>query len=108
MKYSNVKDIAILLNSSILTPFNLVQYLKIDSYKNLHISKKDNTLVARIDFEKYNNLQSMFYVFDYDDKLLEIYNIDDEGNKSIVFNKENEVNKLLDNTILKSNDCVAY
>lgn len=108
MEYNNVKDLAILLNSSVLTPFNLVQYLKIDSYRNLNISKKDNTLIARIDFEKYNSLQSMFYVFDYDDKLIEIYNFDNEGNKSIVFNKKDEVNKLLDKATSCSNDCVAY
>lgn len=96
---NDIEKLADLLKASVLTPFNLIQYLKIEEYRNLNISKNNEMLIAKIDFEVYNKIKSMFYVFDYDDKLLEVYNIGEDGIKSTVYSREKEVELLLNQAI---------
>lgn len=108
MNHNNFENLISLLNSSILTPFNLIQYLKIDNYDSLNITKENNTLIAKINFKMYKTVKSMYYVFDYNDKLLEVYNIDNDCNKSIVFSRKKEIDNILEESIANNKDCIGY
>lgn len=106
----HIEKLVELITSPIITPFNLIEYLKLENYKSMNFYKKGNNIIAEVTFISYEVFENtLYYVFNHDNELLEIYQIEDE-NKIICFNRKTEkeriVNELNDSreitTLIKS------
>lgn len=105
MDYNNFDRLVELYSSSILTPFNLIQYLKLDNYINMEVNKNNynDRLIAKINFMVNEKEKAMYYEFDYDDKLLEVYSLNENYEKEYIYNRNIEERDLL-NLIKNKNE----
>lgn len=82
-----------LLNSAIVTPFNLLENIKLDNYVSINYSKKDGFIVADIIFLVNNDQIKYQYHFDMNNHLQKIFYV--SGNeKTLEFDREEEKTKL--------------
>lgn len=96
MNNSYINRLVELISSPIITPYNLVEFLKLKNYKSLNFIKKNNNVIAKITFTSYENIENnLYYVFNFDNELIEIYQIYN-GKKIVCFNREKEKNQIID------------
>lgn len=96
MNTDYINKLVELITSPIVTPYNLIEYLKLDNYKSINLYKEENSIVAKVTFISYDTIEnSLFYLFNHNNELLEIYQLEN-ANKVICFNRETEKNKIID------------
>lgn len=83
-----------LTNSTILTPYNLLDNILLENYKEIKFTKDQNIIKCEILAIEDNNKDIFFYEFDYNNKLQLAYTINE--NETIeLFNRQKELNTLL-------------
>jgi len=82
-----------LLNSAIVTPFNLLENIKLDNYESINYFKEDEFIVADIIFLVNNDQIKYQYHFDMDNHLQKIFYVS-ETEKVLEFDREEEKTKL--------------
>ena len=96
MNINYIDKLVELITSPIVTPYNLIEYLKLDNYKSINLYKESNHMIAKVTFISYDTIEnSLYYVFNHNNELLEIYELE-SGTKNICFNRETEKNKIID------------
>ena len=86
-----IKKIYELMYSPIVTPYNLLENAKLDNYNYVNYYKGEVGLVAEMECSMDDGLDSIFYYyFDGNDKLIKVYE-EVRGQKSIVFDREEEL-----------------
>lgn len=96
MNINYIDKLVELVTSPIVTPYNLIEYLKLDNYKSLNLYKESNHMIAKVTFISYDTIEnSLYYVFNHNNELLEIYELE-SGTKNICFNRETEKNEIID------------
>lgn len=104
MGNSCIDKLVKLITSPIVTPYNLVEFLKLENYKSLNFFKENSKVIAKITFMSYDTIEnSLYYVFNLDNELIEIYQIDNDE-KVICFNREKEKKQIIDEI---NNSCNA-
>lgn len=82
--------IYMLLNSPIVTPYNLLENVKLKNYEYVKYSKGDNGLIAKIKC-LVDDVDTIFdYLFDENDHLQKIY-MKQKNNKKLVFDRKAEL-----------------
>lgn len=91
-----------LTNSSILTPYNLLDNILLENYKEIKFTKDQNIIKCEILAIEDNNKDIFFYEFDNKNKLQLAYTISE--NETIeLFNRKKELDTLLtDYKLIKS------
>lgn len=79
----------------LLTPYNLIDTLKLDNYISLNMHKGDLGIVSEITCLIDDSNITFYYEFDEKDHLLKIYYYE-ENNINYLFNREDSINKLKD------------
>lgn len=103
MSTSYIDKLVKLITSPIVTPYNLVEFLKLENYKSLNFFKEDNKVIAKITFMSYDTIEnSLYYVFNLDNELIEIYQIDN-GEKIVCFNREKEKRRIINELNISCN-----
>lgn len=79
--------------SPLLTPYNLIETLKLDNYISLNMKKNDIGIVAEISCLIDNNVYTFIYEFDKNDYILSLYYYE---NKTIhyLFNRNEDLKNL--------------
>lgn len=72
--------------SPLLTPYNLIETLKLDNYISLNMKKGSLGIISEITCEIDNKNITFIYEFDKNDYILNIYYHED-GNKIYLFNR---------------------
>lgn len=96
-----------LFNSSIITPYNLLENLEFDNYLSINYCKQNNFLVADIVFLIHNEEITFRYIFDHDNFLQKIYHVN--GDELILhFDRSQEKESLLNDVKRKYclRDCI--
>ena len=78
-----INRLAKLSNSSILTPYNLLENLQLDNYLSVNYYKKNEYIVADIIFIEHNEEIKFRYFFDNNEYLQKIYYVN--GDESILY-----------------------
>ncbi|MEX0049549.1 hypothetical protein AB2T85_02785 [Clostridium butyricum] len=79
----------------LLTPYNLIDTLKLDNYISLNMHKGDLGIVSEITCLIDGLNITFYYEFDEKDHLLKTYYYED-NNINYLFNREDSINKLKD------------
>ena len=80
--------------SSILTPYNLLENLQLENYLSVNYYKQNEYIVADVIFLEYNDEIKFRYFFDHNNSLQKIYHIN--GNETIVhFDRAKEKEELI-------------
>lgn len=75
---SNINKLSKLLNSPILTPYNLLENLELDNYLSINYYKESNCIKADIKFLSCGNEIVFRYIFNEDNSLQKIYHVNGE------------------------------
>ena len=89
-----------LINSSILTPYNLLENLELDNYLSINYYKQNDYIVADIVFLAHNERITYRYMFDYDNFLQKIYHVN--GDEMILHFDRNQEKDTLINKLRKN------
>ena len=78
---------------SILTPYNLLDNLKLDNYTNINYSKKNEMIICEIKCLIDDESWLFYYIFDKKNHLQEAFYIDNDQ-KVYLFNRKTELESL--------------
>lgn len=93
MLNEDVKRIYDLLNSPVLTPYNLLENAKLDNYFYVNYYKGKSGIICEMKcIVEDGNEVRYFYHFDQNDYLFRIYMEQKDEEKVIVFDREQELN----------------
>ena len=81
--------------SPLLTPYNLIETLKLDNYISLNMKKNDIGIVAEISCIIDDNLFTFIYEFDKNDYILSLYYYEN-NNIHYLFNRNEDLENLKD------------
>ncbi|WFD09739.1 hypothetical protein [Tepidibacter hydrothermalis] len=87
-----IEKIFNLLNSSIVTPYNLLQNAKLENYKYVKYYKGEQGLIAEMDCVVDEEDTIFLYYFNENDHLQKIY-MKQNGTGKFVFDRNNELEK---------------
>ncbi len=91
---ANINKLSKLLNSPILTPYNLLENLELDNYLSINYYKEDEYIKADIKFLSCGSEVVFRYIFSEDNLLQKIYHVD--GEKLILhFDRTQEKEELI-------------
>lgn len=94
MVNSNINKLSKLLNSPILTPYNLLENLDLDNYLSINYYKEDGSIKADITFVYCGDEIVFRYIFDKDNSLQKIYHV--SGDELILhFDRTKEKEELI-------------
>lgn len=103
----SIKKIYELLHSPIVTPHNLLENAKLENYKYVNYYKGENGLVAEMECSMDDGVDATFYYyFDVEDKLVRVLE-EVKGKKSIVFDREEELETIKKAYITKRNESTS-
>lgn len=74
----------------LVTPFNLLNNLKLDNYHEINFHKRNGEIVAQIKCTIDNKMSTFEYIFNSDNFLMKITHIDKSGNE-ILFDRNSEL-----------------
>lgn len=77
----------------ILTPYNLLDNLKLDNYNSISFKNSKNEIVAEINCTIDNNIVIFYYIFDKENNLNEAYYYD-HNDKIVLFDRIKSLEKL--------------
>ncbi|PEZ18647.1 hypothetical protein CN337_20450 [Bacillus anthracis] len=93
MLNENIKQIYDLLNSPVLTPYNLLQNAKLDNYSYVNYYKGESGIICEMECVVEDGTEvRYFYHFDKNDYLFRVYMEQLDKEKVIVFDREQELN----------------
>lgn len=99
-----IDNIYNLTYNEILTPYNLIDNLKLDNYYEIKYSKNNKGVIAEVICDVSQTRTSFYYQFNFDNFLNEIYYF--EGSKKeYLFNRFNELSTLR-TKFIKTKNCV--
>lgn len=101
---SAIENIYNLLHAPILTPYNLLENVKLDNYKYVNYSMDHNGIVCEMKCMMENDEVVFHYHFDQRDYLEKVYMSEMEGVKRLVFERNTELEKELMDYKAKSNN----
>lgn len=81
--------------SPLLTPYNLIETLKVDNYISLNMKKNDIGIVAEISCLIDNDVYTFIYEFDKNDYILSLYYYEN-NNIHYLFNRNEDLQSLKD------------
>lgn len=93
---SNIRKIYELLHSPILTPYNLLENVKLDNYNYVNYYKGEIGIICEMEcFENNNTVVKFYYHFDNNDHLYKVL-MDSKNNKQEeLFHRDSELKKEL-------------
>ncbi|KMT22969.1 hypothetical protein [Clostridium cylindrosporum] len=90
--------------NEILTPYNLIDNLKLDNYHEIKYAKNNDGIIAEVICDVSQTRTSFYYQFNFDNFLNEIYYF--EGNvKEYLFNRSAELSNLR-SKFINTENCV--
>ncbi|PFS65526.1 hypothetical protein [Bacillus thuringiensis] len=93
MLNENIKQIYDLLNSPVLTPYNLLENAKLDNYSYVNYYKGESGIICEMKCIVEDDTEVLyFYHFDKNDYLFRVYMEQLDKEKVIVFDREQELN----------------
>jgi len=93
-----------ILHGNIVTPYNLIENSKLDNYAYVKYHKKNDTLVTEMECVCEDGAKrKFFYEFNLEDVLLKITSLDSDGRDEVVFDRERELEELLQQYRLEKN-----
>lgn len=87
------KEIYDLTYLPLLTPYNLIDNLKLENYISVKYNKKDNNIIAEIDCIIDDRVITFYYEFDAENNLKLIYYYEN-NNKEYLFDRETMLKEL--------------
>jgi len=89
---NSIKKIYELLHSPILTPYNLLENVKIDNYKYVKYYKGDQGVICEMLCTFIDGADvKYFYQFDKNDYLFEVFQEKDNGIREKIFTRQEEL-----------------
>ncbi|MEI5994121.1 hypothetical protein [Candidatus Enterococcus mansonii] len=93
--YNQIERIYELTNSTILTPYNLLENIKLNNYSEINYYKEEQNIICRMTSLEDNEEVNYFYVFDKKDNLLTAKIL--YGTEELeIFNRSKELNSLIE------------
>lgn len=89
-----IDEIYNLIYSPIVTPYNLLENVKLDNYFYVNYYKGDQGIIAEMKCTTEDGEEAIFYYnFDKEEKLINIY-MEKDSLKTLVFDRKMELDKL--------------
>ncbi|AKR09568.1 MULTISPECIES: hypothetical protein [Bacillus cereus group] len=103
MPNTDVKRIYDLLHSPVLTPYNLLENVKLDNYFYVNYYKNEIGIVCEMKCTVKDGSDLLyFYHFDKNDCLVKVYMQDSNDAKVLIFDREQELNNEINKHIRKN------
>lgn len=108
MLNENIKQIYDLLNSPVLTPYNLLENAKLDNYSYVNYYKGESGIICEMKCIVEDDTEVLyFYHFDKNDYLFRVYMEHSNKEKVIVFDREQELNNTVSKYLSTKNQNTA-
>lgn len=91
-----IKKLSKLMNSSVVTPYNLLENIILDNYVSINYFKKENDILSDVIFVVNNKEITYRYIFNLNNDLKQIYEINDDDGNILIFDKCKEEERLID------------
>lgn len=96
-----------LLYSPIVTPYNLLDNVKLDNYKYVNYYKGDTGLITEMKCIMDNNEEAVFYYyFDEYDKLMKVCK-EEKQERVIIFDREEEIKSTKKTYFMRTKDSTS-
>jgi hypothetical protein len=105
---NNFKKIYQLLHSPILTPYNLLENVKLDNYSYVNYYKGEIGIICKMKCTDQNNTETKYYYyFDENDYLFKVLVDTHDGRQEEIYNRNSELQKEIDKYYKQQNKTIT-
>lgn len=91
---SNIRKIYELLHTPILTPYNLLENVKLNNYSYVNYYKGEIGIICEMKCTNQNSIESKYYYyFDGNDHLYKVFIESPDGGREELYNRNSELQK---------------